>query len=328
MNRIAIPDFVLEYISSCKHKRYVYQSTIRALSSYLATGVFAVAAGNDNIDPETDVICIENEQHLLEAKKLYGSYCKFIRLSWRDKYTHLGIDEVIEAKSYCRRPRYPSQEIALPLIPDRQNSSLPGFEPDKLEFQNRKYFATFKGKIYQHGKRGDCRQDLLSLETSDDLIVAPLRHKYDSYPADYDRYFVLSDLYSYEDLMNSQFGLVPRGRQPATYRLIECLKLGVVPIIYDSLEGLVLPFQEFIDWANISLFADSDIGAQSLSRTLQRARTMKSAEWHQRVREGLRVYEEYFSSHLSVANALVRAFVSKENARKSWSDYYFYVNSK
>lgn len=56
----------------------------------------------------------------------------------------------------------------------------------------------------------------------------------------------------YKDLLlNSKFGLVPRGLGLHSHRLFECLSAGAVPVIIA--DDLVLPYPELIDWRAVSI---------------------------------------------------------------------------
>lgn len=80
----------------------------------------------------------------------------------------------------------------------------------------------------------------------------------------------LSDQYNdhnYPSLMNSTFGLVPAGRSPGTYRLVEIMSAGSIPVFVGR--DLVPPFMEQIDWSSFSFaFAPDQVESQML-RTLR-----------------------------------------------------------
>lgn len=50
--------------------------------------------------------------------------------------------------------------------------------------------------------------------------------------------------YDFNDLMNSTFGLAPAGRSPSSYRMIEILSAGTIPVLIA--DNYVKPFDTMI----------------------------------------------------------------------------------
>lgn len=121
---------------------------------------------------------------------------------------------------------------------------------------DKRYFLTFKGKRYVIGSGSETRNSLYHIDNGRDTImlstcrhgkkwqeVADTQCTIDS--ANYDKY-------DFIDLMKrSTFCLVPRGRRLGSFRFLEALSFGCIPVILS--DGWVLPFNEIIDWSKASV---------------------------------------------------------------------------
>lgn len=97
--------------------------------------------------------------------------------------------------------------------------------------------------------------------------------------------------YDYIELMmNSTFCLIPRGRRLGTYRFLEALKFGCIPVILSN--HLLLPFSEVIDWNNAVVWAD-ERKITNIPVILRNISVTKVFEMRQ---YSLFYYKTYFSS--------------------------------
>ncbi|XP_031622046.1 exostosin-1 [Contarinia nasturtii] len=176
----------------------------------------------------------------------------------------LGFDtgEAILAKaSMSVRQIRPGFDISIPLFhkqhPLRAGNT--GFAVSNNFPTNKKYLLAFKGKRYVHGIGSETRNSLFHLHNARDLIlVTTCRHgkswrelqdaRCDEDNREYDRY-------DYETLLlNSTFCLVPRGRRLGSFRFLEALQAGCIPILLSN--SWALPFESKIDWKMAAIWAD------------------------------------------------------------------------
>ena len=178
----------------------------------------------------------------------------------------------------------------------------------------RKYFLTFKGKRYIGNKEGNFRSDpsFRSLNNLRDVIVVTscnhttnnrIRARCPHLNTGCDDDEAMFTKYRYEELMNSTFGLAPAGRSSSSYRIIEVMSAGAIPVIVA--DNYVEPLESgklMIEWGRCALrFETIDIVS-----ILPALRAMSEEELRSRQAYCVRVYEEYLKDDNALLGSVVR----------------------
>lgn len=113
----------------------------------------------------------------------------------------------------------------------------PAIKKFKFSKETKKYFVTFKGNKYASKKREHIIHCFEKYNNEKNIIIDRSNSKYD-----------------YDDLMkNSLFGLVVEGDLPWSYRFIEVINSGCIPIIIKPKNENILAFHELIDYSLFSI---------------------------------------------------------------------------
>lgn len=169
---------------------------------------------------------------------------------------------------------------------------------------SRKYFLTFKGKRYLHGIGSNVRNKLYHLNNNRDVILlTTCKHgyawtKFKDQRCDEDNFYY--EKYDYNDLLsNSTFCLVPRGRRLGTYRFLEALKVGCIPVL--SSDGWILPFSEIIDWKKAVVWTKENelMQVTSILREIPIEKVIEMRKL------SLYFYEKYFSSLKTIIDTTI-----------------------
>jgi len=220
--------------------------------------------------------------------------------TWPDYTEDLGFDigHAMLAKASISEENYrPGFDISLPLFhkhhPERGGS--PGFIKSNNFPVTNKYFLAFKGKRYVHGIGSDTRNSLHHLHNGEDIVMTTtckhgknwrelMDERCEEDNAEYDHW-------DYDNLLsNSTFCLVPRGRRLGSFRFLETLQAGCLPVILSN--SWQLPFDEVIDWSSASLSLDE----RMLLQVPEMLHTVSGPEVFSRRQQTQVIWDNYLSS--------------------------------
>lgn len=206
--------------------------------------------------------------NLMDAKYQYGMNHLIFNLysgTWPDyrenDYSGLNIGAAILARASNSITHHrPNYDISIPLFSylhqatENLNQTQPNLTLDYNK--NRTYFLTFKGKRYVIGSGSETRNSLFHLNNQNDVIMlTTCRHgkkwrESKDYRCSEDE--SIYNQYDFIDLMKeSTFCLTPRGRRLGSFRFLEALGYGCIPVILS--DGWVWPFGEVIDWSKAAI---------------------------------------------------------------------------
>jgi len=193
----------------------------------------------------------------------------------------------------------PHFDVSMPLFhpshPERGGA--PGYA-STYQFpvsSSKKHFLAFKGKRYLYGIGSETRNSLHHLHNGKDVVAATTcKHgknwkefKDDRCDEDNKEY----DRWDYDDLLrNSTFCLVPRGRRLGSFRFIETLQAGCVPVLLSN--GWKLPFAEVIDWSQAVFQADERL----LMQVPEMLRSVSQAKIFEMRQQTQLLWDQYLSS--------------------------------
>lgn len=111
--------------------------------------------------------------------------------------------------------------------------------------------------------------------------------------------------YSFGDLMNSTFGLAPAGRGPSSFRLLEILSAGSIPVLVS--DNFVLPFDMLIQWERCVLMFPTT----EMHRILPTLRGLKPEEVEFRREYCLFIYREFLETDSKLVATVMLALKTR-----------------
>ncbi|XP_037274398.2 exostosin glycosyltransferase 1 ttv isoform X1 [Rhipicephalus microplus] len=241
--------------------------------------------------------------------------------TWPDYSEELGLDIGLAmlAKSSIPESAFrPGFDIALPLFPKAhpERGGKPAIQ--SAGPVDKGYLLVFKGKRYVYGIGSDTRNALHHLNNGRDvLLLTTCRHgkqwmerRDERCEADNRLY----DRYDYGSLMeNATFCLVPRGRRLGSFRFLESLQAGCVPVLLAN--GWELPFGEALRWEGAALRADERL----LLQVPDTLRSMPRRRVHAMRQRSQLLWETYFSSVDKIVLTVLQ--ILRERVR-SWESHH------
>ncbi|AZB71357.1 exostosin domain-containing protein [Synechococcus elongatus] len=104
----------------------------------------------------------------------------------------------------------------------------------------------------------------------------------------------------YTELMaRSRFSAAPRGHDVFSYRLLEVMAAGAVPVVLA--DDWVLPFSELLDWSKFSL----QVAEEQCLELPQKLQVISTEQWQAMQQRSQQVYQQYFYSLAQQVNTLL-----------------------
>lgn len=177
-----------------------------------------------------------------------------------DDFADISMNAAIIAKASASLNNHRSGfDISIPLFSSSYPLDDESLQRVSTTTTNRTFLLTFKGKRYVFGSGSETRNSLYHIDNQRDVIMLSTCRHGKSWQDSVDDRCALDEAqyvkYDFVDLMKqSVFCLTPRGRRLGSYRFLEALQYGCIPVILSN--GWIKPFDDIIDWSKASLQYD------------------------------------------------------------------------
>uniref|UniRef100_T1JR72 Exostosin GT47 domain-containing protein n=1 Tax=Tetranychus urticae TaxID=32264 RepID=T1JR72_TETUR len=176
----------------------------------------------------------------------------------------------------------------------------------RLDSSDRKNLLVFKGKRYTHGIGSETRNTLHHLHNDRDILIYTTCKHGKKWKDLKDERCAKDNLeyekFNYSILMaNSTFCLVPRGRRLGSFRFLEALANGCIPVLLSN--NWVKPFEDVIDWSEIVVEGDERSLLQ-LPEIILRSYEWKKIHVERIVYTTIDILNERIQTHLSFTTFL------------------------
>lgn len=268
-----------------KYKRKQSELNVTGESNIIHKSILKIIKESEHYEPDAQKACIfmlEDDTldrdplsqsfrpdlpNILEPGRQYGMNHIIFNLysgSWPEYRENdfagmkIGAAILVKASNSIAHHR-PNFDISIPLfsyLQENENNDINHNYSISNYTQRRTYFLTFKGKRYVIGSGSETRNSLYHLSNQNDVIMLTtcrhgkkwLNSKDIRCVEDESNY----NQHGFIDLMKeSIFCLTPRGRRLGSFRFLEALSYGCIPVILS--DGWVWPFGEIIDWSNAAI---------------------------------------------------------------------------